>query len=395
MSGSKIEASSLAARNLEASSLALLGAFCLFLSAVEYMIPKPLPFMRIGFANLPLMLGLCIFSLRSYLVLICIKIFGQALITGTLFSYIFLFSAAGTFSSALLMYLLFKLGKNNISFIGIGTAGAVISNISQLALAYFFIFAENVRYIAVPFLAVGLVTGILLGVFCEMFVKKSQWLPFSSRQDAKTRSCNFESLSSDQVIKGRLLIYNNLFNARTLFVAGLLIIPAVLFNPSTEFRCYQFLFFCFLVLLTGKKTNFLLTIFITLSIIMFNLIIPYGRILFSIGSFKITLGALEAGIHRAVTLQALVMLSKIIIRKDLFLPGAFGKLLGQSMFIFSEIMNRKYKITKKNIIMEIDNLLIELSEMRFEQPQIQKIKTKPIGYVILIFVIVFSWLPWI
>ncbi|MDR1230490.1 MAG: heptaprenyl diphosphate synthase, partial [Spirochaetaceae bacterium] len=30
---------------------ALLGAFCLFLSSIEYMIPKPLPFMRLGIAN--------------------------------------------------------------------------------------------------------------------------------------------------------------------------------------------------------------------------------------------------------------------------------------------------------------------------------------------------------
>jgi heptaprenyl diphosphate synthase len=162
-------------------NLALMGAFCLFLSAVEYMIPKPLPFLRIGLANLPLMLALDIFPLRSFLILICIKVFGQALITGTLFSYIFLFSLAGTFLSALLMYFLRRtfgsrtLGQQRITFVGVGTAGAVVSNLSQLALAYVFIFGENVRYIAPPFLAAGLVTGIILGVFCEAFTRKSKW----------------------------------------------------------------------------------------------------------------------------------------------------------------------------------------------------------------------------
>jgi heptaprenyl diphosphate synthase len=71
-------------------NLALLGAFCLFLSTIEYMIPKPLPFMRIGIANLPLMLALDIFPFHIFLALIAIKVLGQALITGTLFSYIFL-----------------------------------------------------------------------------------------------------------------------------------------------------------------------------------------------------------------------------------------------------------------------------------------------------------------
>ena len=156
--------------------LALLGAFCLFLSAVEYMIPKPLPFMRIGLANLPLMLALDIFPFSAFLVLVSIKVLGQALITGTLFSYIFLFSLTGTFLSALLMYSLRRtLGRERITFVGIGAAGAMVSNVSQLALAWFFIFRESVRYIAPPFLGVGLVTGIVLGVFCEMFTRCSQW----------------------------------------------------------------------------------------------------------------------------------------------------------------------------------------------------------------------------
>jgi len=157
-------------------NLALLGAFCLFLSTIEYMIPKPLPFMRIGIANLPLMLALDIFPFSTYLVLVGIKVFGQALITGTLFSYVFLFSLAGTSLAAVTMYILRRLvGQGRISFIGVGTAGAMMSNISQLVMAWLFIFRNNVRYIAPPFLAAGVITGIVLGLFCEVFVRRSQW----------------------------------------------------------------------------------------------------------------------------------------------------------------------------------------------------------------------------
>ena len=157
-------------------SLALLGAFCLFLSTIEYMIPKPLPFMRIGIANLPLMLGLDIFPFPVFLVLVGVKVLGQAIITGTLFSYVFLFSLAGTFLSAVSMYALRRLlGRERVSFIGAGTAGAMMSNISQLVLAWIFIFRNNVRYIAPPFLAAGLITGIALGIFCECFTRRSQW----------------------------------------------------------------------------------------------------------------------------------------------------------------------------------------------------------------------------
>jgi heptaprenyl diphosphate synthase len=140
------------------------------------MIPKPLPFMRIGIANLPLMLALDIFPFPAFLVLVGIKVLGQALVTGTLFSYIFLFSLAGTALSAVSMYLLRRfLGEKRISFIGVGTAGAMMSNISQLILAWVFIFGNSVLYIAPPFLAAGVVTGIVLGLFCEYFTRRSQW----------------------------------------------------------------------------------------------------------------------------------------------------------------------------------------------------------------------------
>jgi len=157
-------------------TVAILGAFCLFLSTIEYVIPKPLPFMRIGIANLPLMLALDIFPLNTFLVLVAVKVLGQALITGTLFSYIFLFSLAGTFLSALSMYGIRRfMGRGRISFIGVGTMGAMISNISQLYLARVFIFGNSVWYIAPIFLAAGVVTGVSLGLFCELFTRRSKW----------------------------------------------------------------------------------------------------------------------------------------------------------------------------------------------------------------------------
>jgi heptaprenyl diphosphate synthase len=165
--------------------VALLGAFCLFLSTIEYMIPKPLPFMRLGIANLPLMLALDILPFPLFLLLAAIKILGQALVTGTLFSYIFLFSLAGTLLSALSMYALrYLLGAKHISFVGVGTLGALASNLCQLALAWAFIFGKSVLYAAPPFLGLGLVTGAALGLFCEYFTGKSRWYALRSAPQA-------------------------------------------------------------------------------------------------------------------------------------------------------------------------------------------------------------------
>ena len=195
-------------------------------------------------------------------------------------------------------------------------------------------------------------------------------------------------------------IYENIFGGGALFIAGLAIMPSLVFNPNTETRIVQFLFFCLLVLLSGKKINPVFTFLAILFITAFNLIIPYGRVLFSfnffnIGAFKITSGALKAGIHRAVTLEALFMLSKVTIRQDLKIPGAFGETLGDSFRIFSVMTERKNRITGRNFFADIDRMLLELGEEEFESRPANEARTKPVGYVILALVVIISWLPWI
>lgn len=157
-------------------TVALMGAFCLFLSTIEYMIPKPLPFMRLGIANLPLMIAIDLLPAPAYFLLAAIKTVGQALVSGSLFSYVFLFSLAGTFASALLMFALRRgLGGARIGFVGIGVLGALASNVTQILLASVFVFGESAKYVAPPFLAAGVVTGLALGLFCESFVARSLW----------------------------------------------------------------------------------------------------------------------------------------------------------------------------------------------------------------------------
>jgi len=196
-------------------------------------------------------------------------------------------------------------------------------------------------------------------------------------------------------MKTQKSIYDKLFSAKALFFSGLVIMPALLFNPSTEYRAFQFIFFWLLLLLTGKKTNSFLTFITIFFIIAFNLIIPYGQVLFAAGPVKITSGALKSGLHRAVTFMGLIMLSKASVRQDLKIPGSFGELLGESLRLFSVMMGKKYRLKIKNPIKVIDSLLIELSEEEFsantEEPQ----KTKPAGYLILALIIFISWMPWL
>ncbi len=59
-----------------------------------------------------------------------------------------------------------------LSAVGVSILGAVASNAAQMGLAGLLVFGDAVRLIAPPFLAAGLVTGALLGVFAELFAAR-------------------------------------------------------------------------------------------------------------------------------------------------------------------------------------------------------------------------------
>ena len=160
-------------------TLAFLTAMCLFFSAVEFVIPKPFPFLRLGLANFPVILSFFILTPSQTVLLIVLKIFVQNLISGTLFSYTILFSVAGSFSSGLCMLVLFnfiyKRKNRKISLVGISLAGSLFNSLAQLGISYVLIFQENTKYVAPFLLASSFVTGLLLGFFSEYFTAKSKW----------------------------------------------------------------------------------------------------------------------------------------------------------------------------------------------------------------------------
>jgi heptaprenyl diphosphate synthase len=364
-----------------------LGGFCLFLSTLEYLIPKPLPFMRIGLANLPLILALDLFPPGPFALLVLIKVSGQALIAGTLFSYVFLFSLAGSSVSALTMYGLRRLlGKTRIGFTGAGIAGAVLSNLTQLFLARFFVFGEGVRFLAPVFLAAGLVTGCALGLFCEAFAARSQWYrrargeaeelsgglkPAAAtaaaalgRPGGPARKEEARTLSRQQpsLRQQRQERWDRLFRSEDLFIAGLFIMLIFLFTSSPVFKALQFVLFWFLLWLSGKKNRPHITLLVMGAIVFCNLLVPYGKILAEFGPLKISQGALLAGLRRALTLEGLVMLSGVFVRPGLRFPGVPGALLAESFRLFALLQERKPAISRNSFMKGIDELMLELED---------------------------------
>jgi len=363
--------------------LALLGSLCFFLSAIEYLIPKPLPFMRIGLANMPLLLALDIFSPGNFFLLVLLKIIGQGIIGGMIFSHVFLFSIAGTLSSALVMFALRRLlGKKLIGFAGLGCAGAMASNSAQLLLARYLVFGPALRYMTAPFLASGLVTGISLGLLCEYFCRRSVWYSYAMLRKFTTEDTEEEHGGTEEYagrndshinnsVELRETPWLNIFKvtrAVLLFITGLLMALIFMFSHSIEVRAARFLFFLLLALFFRKKINLLTTLLFMISIVFFHLLVPSGKVLASLGPLRITLGSLYAGVDKALVVLGLVIISRVCVRSDLRLPGTIGALLGESLRMLELMRERRGTLNRKQLISSIDQLLFEVEAVKPEEP---------------------------
>ena len=163
-------------RTEELDPVALFAALCLFFASLEYAIPKPLPFMKLGLANLPILLALEVLSSRLVLLLVFLKVLAQGLIHGTLFTYVFLLSFGGSLASGAVMILIKRSLSRNAGLVGVSVMGALTNNIVQILLARYLVFGEQAWLIAPPFLVVGTVSSTLLGMLAQRFSSHSHWL---------------------------------------------------------------------------------------------------------------------------------------------------------------------------------------------------------------------------
>lgn len=325
----------------------IFGSLCFFLSAIEFVIPKPLPFLRIGLANVPLLLALDVVSFPAFLLLTVIKIFGQACISGTLFSYLVMFSTAGTVGAALAMYALHKIPRTVLSLAGISMIGAFVSNALQLFIGYFLIFEEGIRYVAPPFLCIGALSSLILGMFCESFEAQSEWyhhittvsseLRIRIPDASSTAARPYLRLASGIILLITLLTVDSLSARAVLFIAGLL-----------------------LCLAEHQKIHWIPLCISTVGIVMCHLFIPLGKELFTIGGFPFTSGALLNGLEKALMLQAMICISRWMLQVRVGLPGPFGPALDESLYIFKQLLAFKHKIRPRHIVTSLDELLLSL-----------------------------------
>lgn len=341
----------------EEKDLPFLAALCLFFSAIEYLVPKPLPFMRLGLANLPIILALYKFSPKKYFQLVILKILCASFIGGTFFSYVFLFSLCGSLCSGLGMFFLYRFGKKYVGPVGISLCGSLLNNIAQVILSQLFLFKSGTKFIAPMVFTSGFVTGVLLGFIAATFLNKSQWFKYFL-QSVENQKNIFQETSIN--------VYNKKFTYQNIiFFITLPVLLWFVFQRNIKLVVFCVILFYIILLVKNlmekkKAPSLFMPLIILFTVVFCSLLQPSGKVLWTLGKFEITEAALEGGLTRGLVVIGTVFLSKIAVNSKLSVPGKTGKILGKILNYFQQFTEIKKAVKPKTILSDLDTQLLQL-----------------------------------
>lgn len=165
--------------------------------------------------------------------------------------------------------------------------------------------------------------------------------------------------------------YSHRLSAYFLPICGIVALASVALQTDVAVRCIQMIFFIILSVIVGKKFRPVPPILLFAGVVFANLLVPNGKVLFSIRGFNVTLGALESGLSKGSMLIGLIYVSRISVGRGVRIPGAFGSLLVASFIYFEaltegwreggEIDGSKRKSARLNVVIpRIDRLLLDV-----------------------------------
>lgn len=148
----------------------------------------------------------------------------------------------------------------------------------------------------------------------------------------------------------------------TLFILGLITLPAFLFQEKLVYRCLITILFLLLALYSGKKIRPVPALLLLASVTVAALVVPYGKVLMSILGWPITAGALKMGFSRGVLLLGLLYLSRVSVVHGLALPGRVGQGISRVFFYLDRFSENCSILSVRDLPGTLDKLLLAVSE---------------------------------
>ena len=152
--------------------IAVLSAYALVLYGFEGLVPTPIPWLRLGLANIITLVALMLYGLRTAMTVTLIRVILASVFTGTFLGPAFMLSFAGGISSTAAMGLTYRVFRNLFGPVGLSLVGALFHNLAQLTLAYFLFIQriEAMLLISPVILLLGTLTGGVNGVVSHLLI---------------------------------------------------------------------------------------------------------------------------------------------------------------------------------------------------------------------------------
>jgi len=153
--------------------IAMLSAYALALHGFESLIPMPIPWIRVGLANIITVAAFILFGFRAAMMVTLVRVFIASLFTGSFLGPGFILSLGGGVSGILAMGAVLYILPGLFGPVGLSLIGALFHNLAQLFLAYLLFIQkiEPVLIITPVLILIGTVTGLLSGLIAELLVK--------------------------------------------------------------------------------------------------------------------------------------------------------------------------------------------------------------------------------
>jgi len=159
----------------------LFGSISVVLGILESFFPLPIPIVRLGLANIPIMVLLYLTSVRYAFLVMTIKTILVPLFSG---SFIFKISLGlpSTALAFIVMVFMLRIFKDRVTAISVGVVGSFVHMIIQLLIAdYFYIDNLFSTRLTGVLLCVSTLSGILTGIITELIVSKRYFVNYLKR----------------------------------------------------------------------------------------------------------------------------------------------------------------------------------------------------------------------
>lgn len=161
-----------------------------------------------------------------------------------------------------------------------------------------------------------------------------------------------------------------------LFICTLSCLPALLFQQNLAFLWINVLLFLILSSIKKGQLRIMPPIIIFLSIIFFSILTPNGRVLFSIGTLRVTEDALLRALEKSGILLGMVFVSQYAVSRSLQLPGNIGKFISHMFLFFDTFSEGKKTFNVKTPFQSIDERLLAV----YTQDETYNTHKTPIHY---------------